>query len=107
MLLQSQGSRSGPSSGRVTLEGFPCVGLMDSVLLRREEAMMDAVLGKHPDISVGPPTGTVFPTNDRKYKNRNFSKNFSKRFKPKPRPKSRHLVETAKRSYFFAKKKRI
>jgi hypothetical protein len=26
------------------------------------------VLGKHPDLLVGPPTATVFPTNDRKYK---------------------------------------
>jgi hypothetical protein len=34
---------TGPSSGRVTLEGFPCVGLMGSVLLRIE-AMMDGLL---------------------------------------------------------------
>jgi hypothetical protein len=29
-------------------------------------------VGKHPDLLVGPPTATVFPTNDRKYKKLQF-----------------------------------
>jgi hypothetical protein len=34
-------------------------------------------LGKHPDLLVGPPTATVFPTNDRKFKiSQFFAKNF-------------------------------
>jgi hypothetical protein len=38
-----------------------------------------AVLGKHPDLLVGPPTATVFPTNDRKYKiSQFFAKNLEK-----------------------------
>jgi hypothetical protein len=36
-------------------------------------------VGKHPDFLVGPPTATVFPTNDRKYKKSQFfDKNFEK-----------------------------
>jgi hypothetical protein len=31
-----------------------------------------AEVGKHPDLMVGPPTATVFPTNDRKYKKSQF-----------------------------------
>ena len=59
----------------------------------------ELVLGKHPDLMVGPPTATVFPTNDRKFEiYHNFSQKISKRFKPKHRPKGRHLVETVKRS---------
>ncbi len=39
----------------------------------------EAVLGKHPDLLVGPLTATVFPTNDRKYKiSQFFAKNFEK-----------------------------
>jgi hypothetical protein len=38
-----------------------------------------AEVGKHPDLLVGPPTATVFPTNDRKYKKSQFfKKNFEK-----------------------------
>jgi hypothetical protein len=44
----------------------------------KNEASMPAVLGKHPDLSVGPPTATVFLTNDRKYKKSQF---FEKIFK--------------------------
>jgi hypothetical protein len=65
----------------------------------------EAVLGKDPDLSVGPPTATVFPTNDQKYKNRNFSKNFLKRFKPKPRPKS-HIWSKLLNDRNFSRKKK-
>jgi hypothetical protein len=42
-----------------------------------EAARFLAELGKHPDFSVGPPTATVFPTNDRKFKiSQFFAKNF-------------------------------
>jgi hypothetical protein len=35
------------------------------------------VLGKHPDLMVGPPTATVFPTNDRKFEiSQFFATNF-------------------------------
>jgi hypothetical protein len=33
---------------------------------------LKAEVGKHPDLMVGPPTATVFPTNDRKYKKSQF-----------------------------------
>jgi hypothetical protein len=34
-------------------------------------------VGKHPDLLVGPPTSTVFPTNDRKFIiSQFFAKNF-------------------------------
>jgi len=37
----------------------------------------ELVLGKHPDLMVGPPTATVFPTNDRKFEiSQFFAKNF-------------------------------
>jgi hypothetical protein len=36
-----------------------------------------AVVGKHPDLMVGPPTSTVFPTNDRNFEiSQFFAKNF-------------------------------
>jgi hypothetical protein len=31
-----------------------------------------AVVGKHPDLLVGPPTSTVFPTNDRNFERSQF-----------------------------------
>jgi hypothetical protein len=31
-----------------------------------------AVVGKHPDLLVGPPTATVFPTNDRYFERSQF-----------------------------------
>ncbi len=31
-----------------------------------------AVMGKHPDLMVGPPTSTVFPTNDRNFERSQF-----------------------------------
>ncbi len=34
-------------------------------------------VGKHPDLMVGPPTSTVFPTNDRKFE---ISQFFRKKF---------------------------
>ncbi len=38
-----------------------------------------AVVGKHPDLMVGQPTSTVFPTNDRKFEiSQFFPKNFEK-----------------------------
>ncbi len=38
-----------------------------------------AVVGKHPDLLVGPPTATVFPTNDRNFEiSQFFAKNFEK-----------------------------
>ena len=64
-----------------------------------------AVVGKHPDLLVGPPTSTVFPTNDRNFErsqffeknidqspdicskssnDRNFSRKKKKRFKSRP-----------------------
>jgi hypothetical protein len=37
----------------------------------------ELVLGKHPDLMVGPPTATVYPTNDRKFEILQFfAKNF-------------------------------
>ena len=37
----------------------------------------ELVMGKHPDLMVGPPTATVFPTNDRKFEiSQFFAKNF-------------------------------
>ncbi len=37
------------------------------------------VVGKHPDLLVGPPTSTVFPTNDRNFeRSQFFEKNFEK-----------------------------
>ena len=37
----------------------------------------ELVLGKHPDLMVGPPSATVFPTNDRKFEiSQFFAKNF-------------------------------
>jgi hypothetical protein len=39
--------------------------------------LAEAVVGKHPDLLVGPPTSTVFPTNDRKFIiSQFFAKNF-------------------------------
>ncbi len=35
-----------------------------------------AVVGKHPDLLVGPPTSTVFPTNDQKLKKSQFFEKF-------------------------------
>ncbi len=35
-----------------------------------------AEVGTHPDLWVGPPTATVFPTNDRKYKKSQFFEKF-------------------------------
>jgi hypothetical protein len=32
----------------------------------------NSVVGKHPDLLVGPPTSTVFPTNDKKFKKSQF-----------------------------------
>jgi hypothetical protein len=38
-----------------------------------------AVVGKHPDLLVGPPTATVFPTNHRNFEiSQFFAKNFEK-----------------------------
>ena len=37
----------------------------------------ELVMGKHPDLMVGPPTATVFPTNDRKFE---ISQFFRKKF---------------------------
>jgi hypothetical protein len=32
----------------------------------------EPVMGKHPDLMVGPPTSTVFPTNDRNFERSQF-----------------------------------
>ena len=32
----------------------------------------DPEVGKHPDLMVGPPTSTVFPTNDRNFERSQF-----------------------------------
>ncbi len=45
--------------------------------VKREGGGRELVLGKHPDLMVGPPTATVFPTNDRKFEiSQFFAKNF-------------------------------
>ena len=45
--------------------------------VKREGGGRELVLGKHPDLLVGPPTATVFLTNDRKFEiSQFFAKNF-------------------------------
>ncbi len=68
----------------------------EDIIIGKGEYEKEAVVGKHPDLLVGPPTSTVFLTNDRNFERSQFSKKFSKRFKPKHRPKSRHLFEIVK-----------
>jgi hypothetical protein len=36
------------------------------------QTLSQAVMGKHPDLMVGPPTPTVFPTNDRNFERSQF-----------------------------------
>ncbi len=49
---------------------FPlCLGGGEGV---GSDESLQAELGKHPDLLVGPPTATVFPTNDRKSKKPQF-----------------------------------
>jgi hypothetical protein len=43
----------------------------------RRLAIYRPEVGKHPDLMVGPPTSTVFPTNDRKFE---ISQFFRKKF---------------------------
>ena len=47
------------------------------ILSAEKESMLPAVMGKHPDLMVGLPTSTVFPTNDRKFE---ISQFFRKKF---------------------------
>ncbi len=45
------------------------------------QSVYHPVVGKHPDLLVGPPTSTVFPTNDRNFeRSQFFEKIFEKDF---------------------------
>jgi hypothetical protein len=41
-------------------------------LLEALSPVLGSVMGKHPDLMVGPPTSTVFPTNDRNFERSQF-----------------------------------
>jgi hypothetical protein len=41
-------------------------------ILRYHLTVLHPVMGKHPDLMVGPPTPTIFPTNDRNFERSQF-----------------------------------
>ena len=56
----------------------PRIKIYKELLCLKWMAWTQSVMGKHPDLMVGLPTSTVFPTNDRKFE---ISQFFRKKFK--------------------------
>ncbi len=66
-----------------------------------------AVVGKHPDLLVGPPTATVFPTNDRNFERSQFFEKIFEKIYTKTSTKVLTFVRNRQMIEIFREKKQI
>jgi hypothetical protein len=66
----------------------------------------EAEVGKHPDLLVGPPTSTVFPTNDRNFERSQFFEKIFEKIYTKTSTKVPTFVRNRQMIEIFREKKK-